>query len=108
MVFYKKKGQQYRWLFISDLQLTGSPEKLRWSSIQKLSLYDGLLILEQSLPPMRDNRFFIIDPISAKCARIKEDQSNTWQAQTEFASEADQPVKNWLDYKKAFESFKTN
>ncbi len=56
-----QKGNYYKWLFITDVDLTGAPDKLRWESIQKIKLIDNYLILQQDLPPTGAYNIYIIN-----------------------------------------------
>ncbi|SEL92837.1 hypothetical protein SAMN04487910_3616 [Aquimarina amphilecti] len=45
------KGDLQKWLLVNDLNLTGSPEKLRWDSILQVDLIDKYLIIQFSGAP---------------------------------------------------------
>lgn len=72
-----RKGDLYKWIFISDVSLTGAPEKLRWESIKMVTLLDKYLIVEQDLPPTATNRLFVINIETGICGRLKYDFSNS-------------------------------
>ncbi|WP_299433965.1 hypothetical protein [uncultured Aquimarina sp.] len=68
-----EKNNFYKWLFISDYTLTGGPEKLRWESIKKVTLFDKYIVVEQSLPPDTRKQFFVINIETGICGLLKED-----------------------------------
>jgi dTDP-4-dehydrorhamnose 3,5-epimerase-like enzyme len=72
-----KKGDLYKWVFISDVALTGAPEKLRWESIKKVKLLEKYLIVQQDLPPTATYQLFVINIETGICGRLKYDFSNS-------------------------------
>jgi hypothetical protein len=67
----KNKAGQHRWLFVSDAALTGSPDKLRWTSIGKVDIWDGrLLILQHRKPVSGGEAIFLIDLKTGRTARL--------------------------------------
>lgn len=66
-----KKGGFHKWVFISDVSLTGAPGKLRWKSIKEVRLLGKYLIVRQDLPPDSAYRIFIINVESGICGRLK-------------------------------------
>jgi hypothetical protein len=66
-----KKGDLYKWLFVSDFNLTGAPEKLRWESIKMLKLVDNYLIVLQDIPPASVQQLFVINIETGKTGRLK-------------------------------------
>ena len=68
-----KKGNSYKWLFISEADITGSPQKLRWSSIDKMILKDDYLIFKQNLAPDPEYNVFIIHIESGNFGRLNID-----------------------------------
>jgi len=55
------KGNLHNWVFVTDYQLTGAPEKLRWKSIEDVVLIDKYLILQLINSEAFSNPIFIID-----------------------------------------------
>jgi len=54
--FYKSKHGivafeegKYAWVFMSGVEQTGGPAKLRWASIEKVDDFGGLLVLQQAV-----------------------------------------------------------
>ena len=64
------KGNCHKWLFVTDFELTGAPEKLRFESIGKTELYKNHLIVYQKLMPSSLNNIFVINIKNGKCGRI--------------------------------------
>lgn len=67
------KENSYKWLFISDAHSTGAPEKLRWSSIDKIILQDEYLIFKQNLAPDPEYKVYIIHIETGNLGRLKID-----------------------------------
>lgn len=68
-----KKEDWYKWLFLSDVNLTGAPGKLRWESIGRMKLIDQYLILEQNFPVLNEFNLYIINIESGLIGRLKYD-----------------------------------
>jgi len=66
-----KKEKAYAWMFVTDTELTGGPEKLRWNSIEYVRIVDHTLIIQQSLPPDMSSNIFIIDLETGTGGRLK-------------------------------------
>lgn len=79
-----KKGAQFKWVFISDKNITGAPGKLRCSSIGKIELFDKYLLIQQNIPPKEQPNWFILNIETGRLARLK---SQSFQ----------KPAKNLLD-----------
>jgi len=71
-----QKGDSYKWIFVNDMVLTSGPEKLRWSSIGDVALFDHFIVFQHLLAPYPTNQFFIIDLESGVCGRLKEMGNN--------------------------------
>lgn len=67
---FVKKGNRYKWLFVSDDSTTNVPEKARWKSIGKIVLVGKYLILQQILAPAQYAPVYIIDVEKGYCGRI--------------------------------------
>ena len=66
------KEGKYKWIFITDSQLTGSPSKLRWESIGDVILKDQYVLLSQELRgSYKERNYFLIDIESGKVGRLK-------------------------------------
>jgi len=65
------KNNLYKWLFVSDYDLTGAPEKLRWESVKSIVLKDDYLVVVQSLAPDIISRIFMINIETGICGRLK-------------------------------------
>lgn len=72
-----KKGDLYKWVFISDISLTGAPQKLRWESIKKVKLMDQHLVVQQALPPYPNDQVFIINIETGVVGKLKYRFSNS-------------------------------
>lgn len=66
-----KKKDKYKWLFISDIELTSAPGKLRWESIRKVMLLNKYLIIQQKLQPAENDKLYVINIETGICGRIK-------------------------------------
>lgn len=56
-----KKGNTYKWLFVTDMHINGSPQKLRWTSIEEVILHDNFVIIKQSLAPDAEFNLYVVD-----------------------------------------------
>lgn len=72
---YVKKGNAYKWVFISDASTTGAPSKLRWESIIKIQLYGKYVLIQQIIPPYNMYKLFVINIETGICGRLKHDFS---------------------------------
>ncbi len=70
-----QKQDQYAWIFVTDIELTGAPEKLRWPSIGYLKKVENVLIVNHLRPTMSDDKIYLIDLDTGKCAGINTEQS---------------------------------
>jgi len=66
-----KNENSYAWIFVTDINLTGGPQKLRWESIKKVQIIDNYVIVEQSWKLSETNRIFVIDIETGICGRLK-------------------------------------
>ncbi len=71
-----KKDKLFKWVFISDAELTGAPEKLRWESIKRVQLIDNYIIIQQCLPPTDDYNLYLVNIESGICGKLKFDFYN--------------------------------
>ncbi|WP_430408856.1 hypothetical protein [Kordia sp.] len=71
-----KKGTTHKWVFISDVSITGAPEKLRWESISMAKLLGKYLLIKQDLPPTGEYKLFVINIETGICGRLKYDLSS--------------------------------
>ncbi|MGH1388143.1 hypothetical protein [Kordia sp.] len=74
---FVKKGNTYKWVFISDASITGAPSKLRWESIKKIQLYGKYVLIQQIIPPYNMYKIFIINIETGICGRLKHDFSDS-------------------------------
>ncbi len=58
---FVKKGKQYKWLFISDVNVTGAPEKLRWASIETIKHWKHYIFIDQTLAPSGEHQIIFIN-----------------------------------------------
>lgn len=65
------KGNLFTWVFVSDYQLTGAPEKLRWESIGEVIIIDKYIILQLINAEAYSNPIFIIDIEKGISARLR-------------------------------------
>lgn len=68
-----KKENTYKWLFVTDMDINASPQKLRWASIEKVALHDNHLIIKQSLAPDPEYNIYVIDIETSIGGRLKID-----------------------------------
>lgn len=68
---FVKKAEQYRWVFFSDVDVTGAPDKLRWPSIHRIVLIDKYLIIHQEIPPDHTYYIHIVNIETQRVGRIK-------------------------------------
>jgi hypothetical protein len=68
-----KKDKLFKWVFISDVELTGAPDKLRWESIKKVQLIDNYIIIQQCLPPTEDYNLYLVNIENGICGKLKFD-----------------------------------
>ncbi len=66
-----KNADKYKWLFISDVNLTGAPDKLRWPSITKVKLYGKHVVIHQSVPPDTYHNIYVVNIETGITARLK-------------------------------------
>jgi hypothetical protein len=65
------KNNEYAWVFVSDFEVTGGPEKLRWPSIGKMELIGDHLIVEHNKTPSGVNSLLVINLKNGKVGRLK-------------------------------------
>ena len=65
------KNNKYAWVFVSDFEVTGGPEKLRWPSIGKMELIGDHLIVEHNKTPSGVNSLLVINLKNGKVGRLK-------------------------------------
>ncbi|MFS4493030.1 hypothetical protein [Maribacter sp. 2308TA10-17] len=68
-----KKDNTYKWLFVTDMDINASPQKLRWSSIEEVVLHDNSIIIRQSLAPDPEYNIYVIDIETGLGGRLKID-----------------------------------
>ncbi|MEM6397431.1 MAG: hypothetical protein AAF741_13870 [Bacteroidota bacterium] len=57
LVLVDLENTRYKWLFISQEGLTGSPSKLRWQSISEVEVDGDIVTFRQSLPVYMDDDY---------------------------------------------------
>lgn len=68
-----QKKDKFKWLFITDSELTGGPEKLRWKSIEDVFLFDNYVLIKQSIAPSPEYQLYIVNINTSVVGRIKID-----------------------------------
>ncbi|MEM1134736.1 MAG: hypothetical protein AAGI07_02770 [Bacteroidota bacterium] len=68
-----RKGNSHKWVFISDVDLTGAPEKLRWESVVRVKLVGKYVLIQQRLPPEGRVKLFLVNIETGRCGRMKFD-----------------------------------
>ena len=68
-----KKGNAYKWLFVTDKDLNASPQKLRWASIEEVILKGKYLIIKQGLAPDSEFNIYIVNIETGVGGRLKID-----------------------------------
>ncbi|WP_165750364.1 hypothetical protein [Cellulophaga sp. Z1A5H] len=76
---FVKKGKTYKWLFISDSNVMGAPDRHSWQAINQIQLIDNYLIIHQDVPPDNVYNIQIVNIETQKVARLKFEPSyNNW------------------------------
>ncbi len=73
-IILEKQGQ-YTWVFVTDAELTGSPDKLRWASIGYMRIVNNLLIFNHVRSVSSEDKIYVIDLDTGKCAGVNTDMS---------------------------------
>lgn len=68
-----KKESTYKWLFVTDMDINGSPQKLRWASIEEIILHDNFVIIKQGLLPDSEFHIYVINIETGIGGRLKVD-----------------------------------
>ena len=68
-----KKGDTYKWLFVTDIDINAAPQKLRWSSIKAVVLLENHVLIQQSTAPNEEFMVYLIAIESGTGGRIKID-----------------------------------
>jgi hypothetical protein len=68
-----KKGILNKWLFVTDIDINGSPSKLRWQSIEQIVMVDNLIVVKQSLAPDVLYNIYVIDIETGVGGKLKID-----------------------------------
>lgn len=76
------RDMQYAWIFHTDGLLTGGPDKLRWSSINKAVIDGQYVFLHHISTPTNVNRFFMIDIGSGVVGELKLPRDFDWNSPT--------------------------
>lgn len=67
------KENTYKWVFVTDIDINDSPQKLRWASIEQVVLHGKHLIIKQSLAPDPEYKIYVIDVETSYGGRLKID-----------------------------------
>lgn len=67
------RDNRYSWVFVTDFNLTGAPQKLRWTSIGKIVEINGHLIFQMINSNDFSNPIFVLNMDSGVIARISSD-----------------------------------
>lgn len=71
---FAQSPTNHHWLFVTDHALTGAPDKLRWTSIGDVSVWDDrLLVLEHRKPVSSGTAIFLIDLKTGRTVRLRKD-----------------------------------
>ncbi|TMM58550.1 hypothetical protein FEE95_03720 [Maribacter algarum] len=68
-----KKGNKYKWVFVTDMDINASPQKLRWASIEEVVLHDNHVIIKQALAPDPKYNIYVIEIETGLGGRLKID-----------------------------------
>ncbi|KGK29172.1 hypothetical protein [Cellulophaga sp. E6(2014)] len=68
---FVKKGKMYKWLFISDSDVMGAPDRHSWQAINQIQLIDNYVIIHQDVPPDNVYNIQIVNIETQKVARLK-------------------------------------
>ncbi|QCX01504.1 hypothetical protein FGM00_15830 [Aggregatimonas sangjinii] len=79
-----QKKNKFKWLFITDNDLTGGPEKLRWESIEEVFLLDDHVLIKQSQAPDPEYQLYLVHIETGMTGRIKIDFDSLLAHNIEF------------------------
>lgn len=65
-----QKNDSNAWLFVTDYNLTGAPDKLRWESIGKVEVVDNLVFVQVINAESFMHPVFVIDSMNGMVARL--------------------------------------
>jgi len=68
-----KKGNAYKWLFVSDMDINASPQKSRLASIEEVILHDNFVVVKQSIAPDTKFNLYAVDIEKGIGSRLKID-----------------------------------
>jgi len=66
-----RNEEQFSWLFHSNSNLTGGPEKLRWTSIEKVLIYEKFVFVHHKSPIRGENKVFVINTENGTVGDLK-------------------------------------
>lgn len=84
----QNRGNEYAWLFISGVEQTGGPSKLRWPSIGKVERYGDFLLLQQHTM-VGEQAIWVCELEKGLWAKFDQDWSEMY---VDFKVEGDQVV----------------
>ncbi|MCC6279455.1 MAG: hypothetical protein IT262_02565 [Saprospiraceae bacterium] len=99
-----QKADRYAWVFVTDIELTGGPDKLRWASIGYFKKVGNILIVNHLRPTSSEGKVFVIDLETGKCAGLSTEMS------TEISAMLGPPEQQIADHpliREMMEEFKT-
>jgi len=66
-----KKGDTYKWLFVTDANSNSAVQKLRWPSIEEVMLYKEYAVIRQNLAPNPEYALYIVNIETRKDSLLK-------------------------------------
>lgn len=69
---FATRDNEFKWLFISDVETTGAPEKLRWESIGHVTFDGKYLLLRNHMAPLLDYSVYLINFETGAIGRMKD------------------------------------
>lgn len=73
-----KKADEFAWVYTSDIQLFGGPEKLRWAAMPTIILKDDYLFIWQSTAPDLEGQIVVVDILTGSVGLLN------WQGAIEL------------------------
>lgn len=65
-----RHGKEWAWAFVTDFQLTGGPEKMRWKSISEVFHYGKYVIVLVDMPPLGIGNWWVMNLEDGKYGQL--------------------------------------
>ncbi len=73
-----QKGDEFAWVYVSDYELFGGPEKLRWAALPTIILKDDYLFIWQTTTPDLEGQIMVVNILTGDVGRLN------WQGSIEI------------------------